>query len=109
MVTKGKGEWKKVGGGDFPPAFIFDKEGAACEGVLAEKKMGIKTKDGERNVYVVDTADGKKSVWNWGLLDYQLKEIKEGTMIRIVFLGKKTVEVDGKKRKCNQSEVYTQD
>jgi len=112
-----KETWKKVGT-DFAPN-IFLAEGKEVIGVLKEKK-DIKDKETgkDRKVYTLDVEGdfidtkeikhtGVGTLWGSGMLDKKMESVEVGTKIKVVYLGKEVVEIDGKKRKCNQHEVYT--
>jgi len=96
--------WKAVGG-NFPESIFFKEVGDEVIGKYIETKQ-IHTKDDkDRTIYILEVAGVEKTLWGSGLLDYLMKDVKAGQTIRVVYNGKETVEIKGKKRKCNQFSV----
>lgn len=100
-------KWKQVGS-NFPPVFTFDGKGSCIEGRLCGiRSFPSKEYDRDNTVYEIENADGKVSVFGTGLLDYLMKGIEEGTLVRITYLGKETVKIGKKNRSVHQYTVET--
>lgn len=95
-------QYKRVGG-DFAPAFIFDKEGMSLEGTVKSRKLveSDEFESGKAMFYnIVNAADNQEvSVIGSGLLDYLMKEVRDGDDVRITWRGKEKIKRGPRKGK----------
>lgn len=80
-----EGKWRKVSG-DF---FRFETSGQVVEGVLSQKDQ-TEVRSTPVGKYTVETPDGIVTFLGGVSLDTMLKNIPEGAMVKVVFLGKET-------------------
>ncbi len=97
--------WKQLGG-QFAPSLQL-KSGESFEGVLLGRdEIHSKKFKHTLKVYSLSDTNGEEfALWGSGLLDYLLKDVPDGTRVRIFYDGK--TKVKGIKQECHQYRVYT--
>lgn len=95
-------KWKSLSG-NFPPSIILE-EGEPLECTLIKKRVTT-VDDKERHLYTVEVDGDEKTLWGSGLLDHILKDVEEGSELRVTYIGKKPVKVGKKTFKMNQYKV----
>lgn len=91
-------DFENIGGGDFPPAFMFDKAGDWMIGKFVESHevKSKKFKSGKATFYTLEAMESSKgeisgqvSVLGSGLLNSFMNkaEVKEGDILRIEYKG----------------------
>src|SRR3990167_9375780 len=86
--------WKSVKGEtNFNQVWDFDLE-PVIEGKLLEKKENVGPS--ESNMYEVETAKGIFSVWGTTVLDNRIEIIPVGSLVKIMYKGRKTNPKNGR-------------
>ena len=75
-------DWQEVGGDS---GEMWNKEGS-IEGTLVSRQSNVGPNNSMK--YNVETKDGVVGVWGSTVLDTKMEQIKDGSVIRITYLGK---------------------
>ena len=76
---------KREIGNELPEIFEFKNKGDSIEGIY-DKKLENVGKN-KANMYLLDTKEGKRSVWGSTVLNNKMDDAKIGEKITITYLG----------------------
>lgn len=103
---KDKGEWQEKKMSEFNDTFTFAKKGDTLEGRY-EGSHEITTGLGESTVHTLKTGQGLIDFFGSGQINWILKDVQVGTMVKIVYNGKVKAKVKaGKGGKKISKEVH---
>lgn len=89
---KGQREYVDVVGQEFGEAIIPEVNQPIEAKLINRETVKLKKYKAEKTVYHLEVDGEKKNLWGSGHLDYLMDKVKDGSYVRITYLGKEKVK-----------------